>query len=80
MTSQKNILILSPFFYPEPISTGKFNTDFATGLIKEGHKVTVLCFHPFYPAWKTKRSNELLKGVEIVRGGKVFSLYKKNNF
>jgi len=80
LTSQKNILIISPFFYPEPISTGKFNTDFATGLIKSGHKVTVLCFHPFYPAWKTKTSNDLLKGVKIVRGGKYLVYTKKTIF
>jgi glycosyltransferase involved in cell wall biosynthesis len=80
LTSKKNILIVSPFFYPEPISTGKFNTDFATGLIKEGHKVTVLCFHPFYPAWKTKRSNDLLKGVKIIRGGKHLVYTKKTIF
>jgi glycosyltransferase involved in cell wall biosynthesis len=70
VSNKKNILILSPFFYPEPISTGKFNTDFVKGLINEGHKVTVLCFHPFYPAWKLKVSKDLLKGVKIIRGGK----------
>ena len=70
MNSKKNILILSPFFYPEPISTGKFNTSFVNGLVEEGHKVTVLCFHPFYPEWKAKKSIEKLKGVEIIRGGK----------
>lgn len=68
--TKKNILILSPFFYPEPISTGKFNTEFVSGLIKDGHQVTVLCYHPFYPAWKTKISNDGLNGVKIIRGGK----------
>ena len=80
MNSKKNILLISPFFYPEPISTGKFNTDFTTGLKKEGHEVTVLCFHPFYPAWKTKRSNGLLNGVKIVRGGKYLVYTKKTIF
>lgn len=80
MTSKKNILILSPFFYPEPISTGKFNTDFASGLVKEGHEVTVLCFHPLYPAWKTKTSNDQLKGMKIVRGGKHLVYTKKPVF
>ncbi|MCG1035342.1 glycosyltransferase [Polaribacter sargassicola] len=70
MLSKKKILVLSPFFYPEPISTGKFNTDFVTGLVKKGHNVTVLCFHPFYPSWKVKKSTKELEGVEIVRGGK----------
>jgi glycosyltransferase involved in cell wall biosynthesis len=70
VSSKKNILVLSPFFYPEPISTGKFNTDFVKGLINEGHKITILCFHPFYPAWKVKVSKDLLEGVRIIRGGK----------
>lgn len=80
MSSKKNILILSPFFYPEPISTGKFNTDFVKGLINEGHKVTVLCFHPFYPAWKVKVSNDLLKGLKIIRGGKHLVFTNKTIF
>ena len=70
MKNKKNILILSPFFYPEPISTGKFNANFVEGLVAKGHTVTVLCFHPFYPYWKAKKSNAQLKGVKIVRGGK----------
>lgn len=67
--SKKNILILSPFFYPEPISTGKFNTDFAKALKNKGHKVTVLCYHPFYPNWTLKKSNDYIQGINIIRGG-----------
>lgn len=66
----KNILIISPFFFPEPISTGKFNTNLAKSLAEKGHKVTVLCFHPFYPEWKIQESREEIEGVEIIRGGK----------
>lgn len=77
MTDNKNILIISPFFYPEPISTGKFNTNFATELAKKGHNVTVLCFHPFYPNWKVKKSNETLKNIKIVRGGSRIYFTKK---
>lgn len=77
MNSQKNILVLSPFFYPEPISTGKFNTDFVVSLQKKGHNVTVLCFHPFYPDWSIKKSQKTLKGIEIVRGGKNLFFTKK---
>jgi colanic acid biosynthesis glycosyl transferase WcaI len=73
----KKILILSPFFYPEPISTGKFNTDFAKKLQEEGHQVTVLCSHPFYPEWKTKFSSETLEDIKIVRGGEKIKYSKK---
>lgn len=69
MLSKKNILVISPFFYPEPISTGKFNTNFVLELVNKGHEVTVLCFHPFYPEWKVKKSEAKLKGVKIIRGG-----------
>ena len=77
MNSKKNILIISPFFSPEPISTGKFNTDFAIALRNDGHNVTMLCYHPFYPDWKIKESQEKLKGIEIIRGGKHLFFTKK---
>ena len=77
MNKLKKILILSPFFYPEPISTGKFNTDFAKKLQEEGHQVTVLCSHPFYPEWKTKFSSETLEDIKIVRGGEKIKYSKK---
>ncbi len=66
---RKKILILSPFFFPEPISTGKFNTDLAVALRDKGNIVTVLCSHPFYPNWKPKKSNIQIEGVTIIRGG-----------
>ncbi|MDB2419559.1 glycosyltransferase family 4 protein [Flavobacteriaceae bacterium] len=77
MNKLKKILILSPFFYPEPISTGKFNTDFAKKLQEEGHQVTVLCSHPFYPEWKAKFSSETLENIKIVRGGEKIKYSKK---
>ena len=77
MTSKKNILLISPFFFPEPISTGKFNTNFVKGLVDKGHKVRVLCFHPFYPDWKVKKSDAQLEGIEIIRGGSKISYPKK---
>ncbi|WP_299054225.1 glycosyltransferase family 4 protein [uncultured Polaribacter sp.] len=77
MFRKKNILLISPFFYPEPISTGKFNTELVIALAELGHKVTVLCFHPFYPDWKTEKSNAFLKNVSIIRGGNHIKYTKK---
>ena len=77
MKNNKNILIISPFFYPEPISTGKFNTDFSVALKDDGHNVTVLCYHPFYPNWKIEESQEELNGIKIIRGGKCLAFSKK---
>tara|TARA_R110000787_G_scaffold6697_7_gene23277 strand:- start:932 stop:2101 length:1170 start_codon:yes stop_codon:yes gene_type:complete len=73
----KNILLITPFFSPEPISTGKFNTDMVLKLRDEGHKVTVLCSHPFYPEWKVRYSSEMQDGIEIIRGGKRVKYSKK---
>jgi len=66
---KKRILIISPFFSPEPISTGKFNTDLVMALRDKGNIVTVLCSHPFYPSWKPKKSNIQIEGITIIRGG-----------
>ena len=67
---QVNITIITPFFFPEPISTGKFNTEMAIALKERGHNVSVLCFHPFYPSWQIQKSTESLEGIEITRGGR----------
>lgn len=77
MNKLKKIVLISPFFYPEPISTGKFNTDFALKLQEQGHHITVLCSHPFYPEWKTKFSSDTLKGINIIRGGEKIKYSKK---
>jgi colanic acid biosynthesis glycosyl transferase WcaI len=74
----KNILLISPFFYPEPISTGKYNTDLVKELAREGHKITVVCSHPIYPDWQVNDSNKTLDGIEIIRGG-LHIKYPKNN-
>jgi len=73
-----HILLVSPFFYPEPISTGKYNSDLVKELVKQGYKLTVLCSHPIYPDWKVECSNKSLEGVKIIRGGKHIR-YPKNN-
>ncbi len=68
-SSKKRILIISPFFFPEPISTGKFNTDLVIALRDKGNEVIVLCSHPFYPDWKPKKSTAQIEGIHIIRGG-----------
>jgi colanic acid biosynthesis glycosyl transferase WcaI len=76
---KKNILIISPFFFPEPISTGKFNTEVALALKNKGHNVTVLCFHPFYPKWVSEICEEQIAEITIIRGGKHL-FYSKKTF
>ena len=65
----KSVLLLSPFIYPEPISTGKYNTELAKELVSNGISVTVIASHPLYPEWKPKKSDAQLNGMTIYRGG-----------
>lgn len=67
--SQRQIVLVSPFFYPELISTGKANQHLAEAFAASGHRVTVICSHPIYPAWVPNRSEAKLPGVDIQRGG-----------
>ncbi|NBD22209.1 glycosyltransferase [Aquabacterium fontiphilum] len=66
---QQEILILSPFFYPEPISTGKYNGLVAQGLAGRGARVAAICSYPIYPDWVPQRDPSELPGVEALRGG-----------
>lgn len=63
------VLLLSPFFYPEPISTGKYNTSIAEALLKIGYKVEVISSYPLYPSWKPDKDSESHPEARIYRGG-----------
>ena len=69
MDWQQNIIFVSPFFYPELISTGKANQHLAEAFVAEGHGVTVVCSHPLYPTWVPERSDAEIRGMKILRGG-----------
>lgn len=64
-----NVLIISPFFYPEPISTGKYNTVLSQALLDDADEVDILCSHPIYPRWVVEPTKVQLKGVNAIRGG-----------
>jgi colanic acid biosynthesis glycosyl transferase WcaI len=64
------ILILSPFFFPEPISTGKYNGLVAQGLQAAGFDVKVICSYPIYPDWVPDPNPIEMDGVCALRGGK----------
>jgi len=66
---QQRIILVSPFFHPELISTGKANRHLADAFAAEGHGVTVVCSHPLYPEWRPTRSHAELQGMKIIRGG-----------
>lgn len=75
--SRKKILIASPFFYPEIISTGKYNTFLSKKLLEKKCAVKVICSYPFYPTWWPESTTEHLTGVEILRGGLNITYPKK---
>ena len=63
------VLLLSPFFYPEEISTGKYNTALAQALLDAGADVQVIASHPLYPSWRPTFSRATLKSIAVIRGG-----------
>ena len=67
---KEKILIISPFYFPEPISTGKFNTFIVNALKDRAKEIVVICSHPFYPDWKVHQFNDGSVDVQILRGGK----------
>lgn len=67
--SVMRVLLLSPFFHPEAISTGRYNTVLAQELVRSGTDVEVIASHPLYPDWRPKRSSACLPGMRIHRGG-----------
>lgn len=73
MSISRNILFVSPFFFPELISTGKYNTHLVEALAESGCDVDVMCSHPLYPNWKPEVTAKTLENVRIIRGGQFVS-------
>jgi len=67
--NKSKLLFISPFFYPEMISTGKYNTFLVKKLVDYFSSIDVVTSYPFYPDWKPKNSDETIDGVNIIRGG-----------
>jgi len=70
MSISRNVLFVSPFFFPELISTGKYNTHLVEALAESGCDVDVMCSHPLYPNWKPEVTDKTLENVNIIRGGR----------
>lgn len=68
MIKKNKVLLISPFFYPEQISTGKWNTHVATSLSNKCD-LEVICLHPTYPEWVVTKSQVQLPGIKIHRRG-----------
>lgn len=66
---KRRFLLLSPFFSPEMISTGKYNSRLCTALLETGHSVTVVTSYPLYPDWRPGKTVDAIPGIEVRRGG-----------
>jgi colanic acid biosynthesis glycosyl transferase WcaI len=66
---RRRVLLLSPFFSPEPISTGKYNAYLAAKLVEKGAVIDVIASHALYPDWRPRRCNESPAGIVVHRGG-----------
>ena len=64
-------IFLSPFFYPEMISTGRYNTRLVMTMIARGVEVDVVTSYPMYPDWRPKYTQAIIDGAKIYRGGDV---------
>jgi len=65
----EKIALFSPFFYPEIISTGKYNTYLVMALQRLGYSIDVVASYPLYPDWKPRKTSSSLENVNIFRGG-----------
>ena len=68
------ILVYAVNFAPELIGIGKYTTEMAEWLAKNGENVRVITAHPYYPQWKIfngysalKYQHEKKSGIEIFR-------------
>ena len=67
---RRAVLLFSPFFFPENISTGRYNSHLALALSRAGNDVVAVCSYPFYPEWEVKTDDIVeLAGIECLRGG-----------
>jgi len=64
------VILFSPFFYPEAISTGKYNSVLAQALLEAGASVQVVCFYPSYPSWKPTIDSQEIPGITAHRAGR----------
>ena len=74
----RRILFFSPFFHPELISTGRYNSHLVRALVDQGFSVEVVASHPLYPDWVPRHSEANLPGVRIHRGG-LWMRYPRSN-
>ena len=63
------VVLVSPFYAPENISTGRYNAFLGKALRERGCDLSVICAYPVYPEWRPNPVQYHEPGVTIVRGG-----------
>ena len=64
---QDRLLILTEYFYPDMISSGRVMTELAEGLVTAGFSVSVVCGQPSYLAHRGVLSREDWHGISVTR-------------
>lgn len=71
---KKNVVYISPYFWPETIGSAPYCTDVCAWLSEKGHDIQVIAFRPHYPnadqfaAWQDgSRDSERHDGAQILR-------------
>jgi colanic acid biosynthesis glycosyl transferase WcaI len=66
--TDRGLLFVSPFYAPEPISTGKYNARLVAALGKSAD-ITVITSYPIYPQWRPRKVEDAGHDPRVVRGG-----------
>ncbi len=75
MIKDKNITVITPFYFPEDTAIGLYTTQFSRFLLAKGYKIKIITGFPNYPQWKIYQSyinhpsyfSETVDGIEIIR-------------
>lgn len=78
---QKNILLISGNYYPEPTGIGKYNNEMMIWLADNGFNCTVIAPYPYYPFWKvqppyTGKNKWFLKENFTTAAGNEITIYR----
>lgn len=78
---EKNILLISGNYFPEPTGIGKYNNEMMNWLADHGFNCTVISTYPYYPFWQiqepyTKKRKWFSKEINITPGGNKIKIYR----
>ena len=73
-SKNNRILLCALNYHPELVGIGKYTTEMAEWLSKQGYEVQVIAAPPYYPEWKIRAGygrlryrSEIIRGVRVLR-------------